>query len=226
MPFLTVRHLSKTYRGAGEPVRALRDVSFSMEQGGFAAVVGASGSGKSTLLHLLGGVDMPTDGSVEIAGVDLFAQKEERRTVFRRRQIGLVYQSYNLVPYLTVRENLLLPLLLDAKQPDAAKVEALAQRLGIAEKLNALPDTLSGGQQQRVAIARAVVTRPALLLADEPTGNLDTANTVSVMALLREIHETTGQTTLMITHNPELALQAQRVITLSDGRIVRDEVRP
>ena len=146
--------------------------------------------------------------------------------MFRRRQIGLVYQSYNLVPYLTVRENLLLPLLLDAKQPDAAKVEALAQRLGIAEKLNALPDTLSGGQQQRVAIARAVVTRPALLLADEPTGNLDTANTVSVMALLREIHETTGQTTLMITHNPELALQAQRVITLSDGRIVRDEVRP
>ena len=226
MPFLTVRHLSKTYQSGGEPVHALRDVSFSMEQGDFAAVVGASGSGKSTLLHILGGVDVPTDGSVEIAGVDLFAQKEERRTVFRRRQIGLVYQSYNLVPYLTVRENLLLPLLLDAKQPDAAKVESLAQRLGIAEKLDALPDTLSGGQQQRVAIARAVVTRPALLLADEPTGNLDTANTVGVMALLREIHESTGQTTLMITHNPELALQAQRVITLSDGRIVRDEVRP
>ena len=221
MPFLTVRHLSKTYRSGGEPVHALRDVSFSMEQGDFAAVVGASGSGKSTLLHLLGGVDVPADGSVEIAGVDLFAQKEESRTVFRRRQIGLVYQSYNLVPYLTVRENLLLPLL-----PDAAKVEELAQRLGIAEKLDALPDTLSGGQQQRVAIARAVVTRPALLLADEPTGNLDTANTVSVMALLREIHETTGQATLMITHNPELALQARRVITLQDGRIVRDEVRP
>lgn len=226
MAFLTVRHLSKTYQGGGEPVHALRDVSFSMEQGDFAAVVGASGSGKSTLLHILGGVDVPTNGGVEIAGVDLFAQREENRTIFRRRQIGLVYQNYNLIPYLTVRENLLLPLLLDAKQPDATKVEALAQRLGIAEKLDTLPGTLSGGQQQRVAIARAVVTRPALLLADEPTGNLDTANTVSVMALLREIHETTGQTTLMITHDPELALQARRVITLSDGRIVRDEVRP
>ncbi len=222
MSFLTVRHLTKEYTGGGAPVRALCDVSFSMEQGDFAAIVGASGSGKSTLLHLLGGVDVPTDDSVEIAGVDLFAQKEENRTVFRRRQIGLVYQNYNLIPYLTVRENLLLPLLLDARQPDAEQVEALALRLGVAEKLNALPDTLSGGQQQRVAIARAVVTRPALLLADEPTGNLDTANTAGVMALLREIHETT----IIITHNLELALQAKRIITLSDGRIVRDEVRP
>ncbi len=221
MSFLTVRHLTKEYTGGGAPVRALCDVSFSMEQGDFAAIVGASGSGKSTLLHLLGGVDVPTDDSVEIAGVDLFAQKEESRTVFRRRQIGLVYQNYNLIPYLTVRENLLLPLL-DARQPDAEQVEALALRLGVAEKLNALPDTLSGGQQQRVAIARAVVTRPALLLADEPTGNLDTANTAGVMALLREIHETT----IIITHNLELALQAKRIITLSDGRIVRDEVRP
>lgn len=225
MAFLIVRDLCKEYAGA-ETVRALTDVSFTVRQGEFVAIVGASGSGKSTLLHLLGGVDTPTRGSVEIAGVSLFRQKEEARTVFRRRQIGLVYQSSNLIPYLTVRENLLLPLLLDARQPDAAKVEALARRLGVAQKLDALPDTLSGGQQQRVAIARAVVTRPALLLADEPTGNLDTANTAAVMALLREIHETAGQTTLMITHDPALALQAGRVITLSDGRIVRDEVRP
>lgn len=226
MSFLTVRHLCKEYPGGAGVVRALADVSFTVERGGFVAVMGASGSGKSTLLHLLGGVDRPTSGRVEIAGVDLFAQKEEARTVFRRRQIGLVYQSCNLIPYLTVRENLVLPLLLDARQPDPAQAEALARQLGVEEKLDALPDTLSGGQQQRVAIARAVLTRPALLLADEPTGSLDTTGTAGVMALLRQIHRATGQTTLMITHNPDLALQADRVITLSDGRIVRDEVRP
>lgn len=224
MPFLAVAHLTKIYEG-GQSVKAVNDVSFTVEKGEFIAVVGVSGSGKSTLLQMLGGVEPPTDGRIELAGVDLFDQREESRTVFRRREIGLVYQFYNLVPYLTVAENLALPLLLDGRKPDTAQLTALAAQLGVAEKLREFPARLSGGQQQRVAIARALITRPALLLADEPTGNLDTGNTRAVMALLRTIHDTTGQTLLMITHNQDLALQADRILTLQDGRLVRDEAR-
>lgn len=187
--------------------------------------MGASGSGKSTLLHLLGGVDKPTSGRITLDGVSLYDQKEEELTVFRRRQIGLVYQFYNLVPLLTVEENLTLPLLLDGRTADPARVLDLLARLGLEGKRRAFPAQLSGGQQQRVAIARALVTRPALLLADEPTGNLDSAASESVMRMLVQLNETTGQTIVMITHDEALALQAKRILRLRDGRIVKDEVR-
>ena len=196
-----------------------------MERGEFVAVMGASGSGKSTLLHLLGGVDKPTSGRITLDGVSLYDQKEEELTVFRRRQIGLVYQFYNLVPLLTVEENLTLPLLLDGRTADPARVLDLLARLGLEGKRRAFPAQLSGGQQQRVAIARALITHPALLLADEPTGNLDSAASESVMRMLVQLNETTGQTIVMITHDEALALQAKRILRLRDGRIVKDEVR-
>lgn len=224
MGFLEVRELSRIYGTAEPKVRALDRVSFTVEKGQFVAVMGASGSGKSTLMHLLGGVDRPTSGSVILDGVSLYEQKEEALTIFRRRQIGLVYQFFNLVPLLTVEENLTLPLLLDGRTPDAARVSDMLARLGLADKRKAFPAQLSGGQQQRVAIGRALLTRPALLLADEPTGNLDSASGKSVTELLEYIHATTGQTVVMITHDEALALRAQRILRLKDGRIVKDEV--
>ncbi len=224
MPFLEVEHLTKIYGTGANQVKALDDVSFTVEKGQFVAIVGPSGSGKSTLMHLLGGVDRPTGGTVRLSGMDLASQPDETLAVFRRRQIGLVYQFYNLIPLLTVKENLLLPLLLDGRRPAPGQLEGIAEQLGIEGKLDAFPDQLSGGQQQRVSLGRALITRPALLLADEPTGNLDAANTAQVMELLRAIHKGTGQTILMITHDRELAQQAQRVLVIGDGRLQRDEV--
>ena len=225
MAFLQVEQLTKVYGSGDAAVRALDGVSLTVERGEFVAVMGASGSGKSTLLHLLGGVDKPTSGRITLDGVSLYDQKEEELTVFRRRQIGLVYQFYNLVPLLTVEENLMLPLLLDGRTADPARVLDLLARLGLEGKRRAFPAQLSGGQQQRVAIARALITHPALLLADEPTGNLDSAASESVMRMLVQLNETTGQTIVMITHDEALALQAKRIIRLRDGRIVKDEVR-
>ena len=224
MPFLEVEHLTKIYGTGANQVKALDDVSFTVEKGQFVAIVGPSGSGKSTLMHLLGGVDRPTGGTVRLSGMDLASQPDETLAVFRRRQIGLVYQFYNLIPLLTVKENLLLPLLLDGRRPAPGQLEGIVEQLGIEGKLDAFPDQLSGGQQQRVSLGRALITRPALLLADEPTGNLDAANTAQVMELLRAIHKGTGQTILMITHDRELAQQAQRVLVIGDGHLQRDEV--
>ena len=225
MAFLEVEQLTKVYGTGDASVRALDGISLKVERGEFVAVMGASGSGKSTLLHLLGGVDKPTSGRITLDGVSLYDQKEEELTVFRRRQNGLVYQFYNLVPLLTVEENLTLPLLLDGRTADPARVLDLLARLGLEGKRRAFPAQLSGGQQQRVAIARALITRPALLLADEPTGNLDSAASESVMRMLVQLNETTGQTIVMITHDEALALQAKRILRLRDGRIVKDEVR-
>ena len=225
MAFLQVEQLTRVYGSGDAAVRALDGVSLTVERGEFVAVMGASGSGKSTLLHLLGGVDKPTSGRITLDGVSLYDQKEEELTVFRRRQIGLVYQFYNLVPLLTVEENLTLPLLLDGRTADPARVLDLLARLGLEGKRRAFPAQLSGGQQQRVAIARALITRPALLLADEPTGNLDSAASESVMRMLAQLNETTGQTIVMITHDEALALQARRILRLRDGRLVKDEVR-
>ena len=223
LSFLQVEDLCRTYGGGDTAVKALDGVNFSVERGEFLAVVGASGSGKSTLLHLLGGVDRPTAGRVILDGVSLYEQKEEALTVFRRRQIGLVYQFYNLVPLLTVEENLTLPLLLDGRRPDPARVRRLLERLGLEKKGRAFPAQLSGGQQQRVALARALITRPALLLADEPTGNLDSAAGAEVMELLLEMNRQ-GQTVVMITHDEGLALRAGRLLRLRDGRLEKDEV--
>ena len=225
MAFLQVEQLTKVYGSGDAAVRALDGVSLTVERGEFVAVMGASGSGKSTLLHLLGGVDKPTSGRITLDGVSLYDQKDEELTVFRRRQIGLVYQFYNLVPLLTVEENLTLPLLLDGRTADPARVLDLLARLGLEGKRRAFPAQLSGGPQQRVAIARALITHPALLLADEPTGNLDSAASESVMRMLVQLNETTGQTIVMITHDEALALQAKRILRLRDGRIVKDEVR-
>lgn len=224
MPFLQVDHLTRVYGAGDAAVHALDDVSLRVERGEFVAVMGASGSGKSTLLHLLGGVDTPTSGRVTLDGVSLYDQKEEALTVFRRRQIGLVYQFYNLVPLLTVEENLTLPLLLDGRTADPARVLDLLARLGLEKKRRAFPSQLSGGQQQRVAIARALITRPALLLADEPTGNLDSAAGEKIMQMLVQLNATTGQTIVMITHDETLALRAKRIVRLRDGHIVKDEV--
>ena len=224
MSYLKVTDLRRSFGEGESRVDALRGVSFELQRGEFVAIMGPSGSGKSTLMHLLGGVDRPTSGSIELEGVSLESLSEEKRALFRRRQIGLVYQFYNLVPLLTVRENIALPLLLDGRSPAPGQLEKLAETLELSDKLDAYPHQLSGGQQQRAGIGRALITCPALLLADEPTGNLDSANTRQVMALLRGFHQSMGQTILMITHDRELALQAQRILTLEDGRVIRNEV--
>ena len=223
-PLLQVRGLGRVYGRGEAAVTALQDVSFSVERGSFVSIVGPSGSGKSTLLHLIGGVDRPTAGTVFVDGTDLGALPESRLAVFRRRQIGLVYQFYNLIPALTVEENLTLPLLLDRRPIDRGHLMELAARLGLADKLHALPNQLSGGQQQRVSVGRALITRPALLLADEPTGNLDTKNSAAILALLQQFHRQLGQTLLLITHDPAIARQADRVLSLRDGRLEKDEV--
>lgn len=226
MKILEISHLSKVY-GRGETmVKALDDVSFSVEQGEFVAIIGPSGSGKSTLLHILGGVDRPTQGNVVIGGTDISLLNETALAVFRRRQIGLIYQFYNLIPVLTVEENITLPLLLDGRKPDRELVAALVDSLGLKERVRHLPNQLSGGQQQRVSIGRALINNPALLLADEPTGNLDSENSREIVALLRYFNRELGQTVLIITHDERIALSADRVIAIEDGRIVRDEVTP
>lgn len=225
MKILEVKNLCKTYGKGDTMVKALDNVSFSVEKGEFIAIVGPSGSGKSTLLHILGGVDVPTSGNVIIDKTDISQLNETALAIFRRRQIGLVYQFYNLIPILTVEENLTLPLLLDGKKPDAKTVGNLVNQLGLEQRLQHLPNQLSGGQQQRVSIGRALINNPALLLADEPTGNLDSENSREIISLLRRFNKQSNQTVIIITHDERIALSADRVITIEDGKIVRDEVR-
>lgn len=220
MVILETRDLKKQY-GTGETaVHALAGVNLSVENGEFVAVVGTSGSGKSTLLHMLGGLDRATSGKVYVDGKDIFALKDEELTIFRRRRIGFVFQSFNLVPVLSVYENIVLPLQLDGKTVDNAFIGEIAEALGLKEKLNVLPNQLSGGQQQRVAIARALAAKPAILLADEPTGNLDSRTSQDVMGLLKTTSTKFSQTIVMITHNEEIAQLADRIIRIEDGRIV------
>lgn len=219
MKLLEVQNLCKTY-GCGEnAVRALTDVSFSMERGEFAAVVGASGSGKSTLLNCIGGLDQPTSGSITLNGEDILSMKERQRTIFRRRNIGFVFQSFQLIPELNVEQNMIFPLLLDYRKPEKQELDDLLETLGLTERRKHLPGQLSGGQQQRAAIGRALITRPLLILADEPTGNLDSASSHDVMDLLVSASRKYGQTVLMITHNMNLAASVDRVLRVADGRL-------
>ena len=220
MELLRTEHLCKVYGTGENQVHALRDVSFSVEKGAFVAIIGQSGSGKSTLLHMLGGLDRPTGGTVTVDGKELSAMRDEELTIFRRRKIGFVFQNYNLVPVLNVYENIVLPIQLDGNAPDKAYVERIIETLGLEAKLQNLPNNLSGGQQQRVAIARALAAKPAIILADEPTGNLDSATSLDVMGLLKVTAQKFSQTIVMITHNEELAQMADRIIRIEDGRIV------
>lgn len=224
MNILEVQNLSKTYGKGDTMVKALDNVSLSVQKGEFVAIVGPSGSGKSTLLHILGGVDTPTSGKVIINGTDISQLDETALAIFRRRQIGLIYQFYNLIPILTVEENMTLPLLLDGRKPDKKQVEYLMHTLGLEKRINHLPNQLSGGQQQRVSIGRALINNPALMLADEPTGNLDSGNTKEIIALLRRFNRDFNQTVVIITHDENIAVSADRVIQIEDGHITRDEV--
>ena len=222
MNILEIKNLCKVY-GSGETrVDALKDVTFDVEQGEFVAIVGPSGSGKSTLMHILGGVDVPTSGIVNIAGTDIGQLDETKLAIFRRRNIGLIYQFYNLIPILNVEENMTLPILLDGKKPDKKLLDDIVEKLGMKDRLAHLPNQLSGGQQQRVSIGRALMNHPALLLADEPTGNLDSENSKEIISLLRKFNKENNQTVIIITHDERIALSADRVITIEDGRITRD----
>lgn len=225
MKILEVTNLCKTYGKGDTMVKALDNVSFSVEKGEFLAIIGPSGSGKSTLLHILGGVDVPTSGSVVINQTDISNLDETALAIFRRRQIGLIYQFYNLIPILTVQENLTLPLLLDGRKPDKKQIDTLVKRLGLENRLDHLPNQLSGGQQQRVSIGRALINNPALMLADEPTGNLDSENSKEIVSLLRKFNKEQNQTVIIITHDERIALAADRIIEIEDGKIKRDEVR-
>ena len=225
MNILEVKNLSKIYGKDETKVVALDNVSFSVKQGEFVAIIGPSGSGKSTLLHILGGVDVPTKGSVIINGTDISTLDETNLAIFRRRQIGLIYQFYNLIPILTVEENLTLPLLLDCRKPNQKIIDSLVKTLGLENRLKHLPSQLSGGQQQRVSIGRALMNNPALMLADEPTGNLDSENTKEIISLLKKFNKENNQTLIVITHDERIALAADRVIAIEDGRITRDEVK-
>lgn len=225
MKILEVTNLCKTYGKGDTMVKALDNVSFSVEKGEFVAIIGPSGSGKSTLLHIFGGVDVPTSGSVVINQTDISNLDETALAIFRRRQIGLIYQFYNLIPILTVQENLTLPLLLDGRKPDKKQIDTLVKRLGLENRLDHLPNQLSGGQQQRVSIGRALVNNPALMLADEPTGNLDSENSKEIISLLRQFNKEFNQTVIIITHDEKIANSADRVITIEDGKITGDEVR-
>ena len=220
MTILETKDLRKVYGSGDTEVRALDGVDLTVEKGEFVAVVGTSGSGKSTLLHMLGGLDRPTGGTVTVDGKELSAMRDEERTIFRRRKIGFGFQNYNLVPVLNVYENIVLPIQLDGNAPDKAYVERIIETLGLEAKLQNLPNNLSGGQQQRVAIARALAAKPAIILADEPTGNLDSATSLDVMGLLKVTAQKFSQTIVMITHNEELAQMADRIIRIEDGRIV------
>lgn len=220
MKVLQTNSLTKVYGSGENSVRALDGVNFSVENGEFVAIVGTSGSGKSTLLHMLGGLDRPTSGSVTVAGKDIFSLKDEALTIFRRRKIGFVFQNYNLVPVLNVYENIVLPIQLDGEIPDKHYIESIVETLGIGSKLESLPNNLSGGQQQRVAIARALASKPAIILADEPTGNLDSKTSQDVLGLLKVSSQKYAQTIVMITHNEEIAQLADRIIRIEDGKIV------
>ena len=224
MEILKVEHLSKIYGTGENQVRALDDVSFSVENGQFVAMIGPSGSGKSTLLHILGGVDKPSSGKVFLNGQDVFAQNEDQLAIFRRRQVGLIYQFYNLIPVLNVTENITLPALLDGQKINETFLNELVDTLGLKGRETHLPSQLSGGQQQRVSIGRALMNNPAVVLADEPTGNLDSRNSQEIMELLKASNRKYGQTLIVITHDENIALQADRILAMEDGHIVRDEV--
>ena len=224
MEILRVDNLKKVYGKGENAVHALDGVSFSVEQGEFVAIIGPSGSGKSTLLHILGAVDVPTSGKVIMGGKDVFAQNAEALAIFRRRQVGLIYQFYNLIPVLNVTENITLPVLLDGRKVNEQRLQEMISLLGLDGREKHLPNQLSGGQQQRVSIGRALMNTPAVVLADEPTGNLDSKNSQEIMNLLRESNEKFHQTLIMITHDENIALQADRIIAIEDGKIVRDEV--
>ena len=224
MEILRVENICKTYEMDNAPVYALSDVSFTVDKGEFVAIIGASGSGKSTLLHILGGVDRPTSGKVFVDGQDVYEQNEDELAVFRRRQVGLVYQFYNLIPVLTVEENITLPIRLDGRKINKERLKELLSTLKLVKRIKHLPSQLSGGQQQRVAIGRALINAPAIILADEPTGNLDTENTRDIMKLMRESNQAYRQTIILITHDREIAMQADRILEIQDGRLVRDEV--
>jgi putative ABC transport system ATP-binding protein len=219
MSVLKTNNLKKYY-GVDAVVKAIDGVDFAVEQGEFVSIVGSSGSGKSTLLHLLGGLDRPTEGTVEINGKLIFSMKDDELTIFRRRNIGFVFQSYNLVPVLNVEENILLPIQLDGNKPDIAFIDSVIATLGLSEKRTSMPNQLSGGQQQRAAIARALASKPAIVLADEPTGNLDSKSSMDVVGLLKVSGEKFGQTIVLITHNPEIAQMADRTVRIEDGKIV------
>ena len=223
MEILKIENLTKIYGEGENQVRALDGVSFSVEKGEFLAIIGPSGSGKSTLLHILGGVDRPTSGKVWMDGQDVYAQDEEQLAIFRRRQVGLIYQFYNLIPVLDVVENMTLPVLMDGRQVNEARLEELLETLGLQDRRKNLPNQLSGGQQQRVSIGRALMNAPAVVLADEPTGNLDSKNSQEIVELLKQSNRKYGQTLIVITHDESIALQADRVIAIEDGHIVRDE---
>ena len=224
MTILQVKDLVKTYGKGDTTVKALDSVSFDVKKGEFVAVVGASGSGKSTLMHLIGGVDYPTSGSVFVDGSEIFKQNESELAIFRRRNIGLIYQFYNLIPILTAEENIMLPRLLDNRKPDEEKLRLILEMIGLTDRAKHLPSELSGGQQQRVSIGRALINDPAIILADEPTGNLDSNSSHEIIELLKLSNKRYNQTVLIITHDEKIALQAERIITLSDGKILRDEV--
>ena len=223
MEILRIEHLSKHYGSGENLVKAVDDVSFSVEKGEFLAIIGPSGSGKSTLLHILGGVDRPTAGKVFVDGQDVYAQNDEQLAIFRRRQVGLIYQFYNLIPVLTAEENMTLPVLLDGRKVNQERLEELLDTLGLQDRRRSLPNQLSGGQQQRVSIGRALMNAPAVVLADEPTGNLDSKNSQEIVELLKLSNRRYGQTLIVITHDESIALQADRIIAIEDGKIVRDE---
>ena len=224
MEILRVENLTKVYGKGENEVRALDGVSFSVEKGAFVAVIGPSGSGKSTLLHILGGVDRPTGGKVFMDGKDVYAQNEEQLAIFRRRQVGLIYQFYNLIPVLNVTENITLPVLMDGQKANQNRLAELMTTLNLTGRENHLPNQLSGGQQQRVSIGRALMNAPAVVLADEPTGNLDSKSSREIVELLKVSNEKYGQTLLVITHDESIALQADRILSIEDGKITRDEV--
>lgn len=223
MEILKVENLSKVYGKGENKVVALDNVSFSVEKGEFVAIVGASGSGKSTLLHLVGGVDRPTKGKVFIDGKNIYAMNDDKLAIFRRRQVGLIYQFYNLIPILNVEENITLPLELDNREVDKKTLKELLELLGLEHRSKHLPNELSGGQQQRVSIGRALITNPAIILADEPTGNLDSKSSDEIVALLKKSNKEYNQTIIMITHNMEIAKEADRIIKIEDGRIVEED---
>ena len=225
MNILEVEHLTRVYGSGDTAVTALDDVSFSVEAGEFIAIIGSSGSGKSTLMHLMGGVDRPTSGTVKLQGQDIFARSDEQLAVFRRREVGLVYQFYNLIPVLDVVEHLTLPVLMDGRTINEQRLSALMRALGLTGREHYLPNQLSGGQQQRVAIGRALMNAPSVVLADEPTGNLDSRNSAEIMNLLRASNKQFKQTLIVITHDEDVALMADRVIAIEDGRVVSDERR-
>ena len=222
MNILSIEHLTRVYGTGDTAVRALDDVSFTVEAGEFVAIIGSSGSGKSTLLHLIGGVDRPTSGTVRLAGEDVFARSDEQLAIFRRREVGLVYQFYNLIPVLDVVENMTLPVLMDGRAVNGQRLQMLLRALGLTGRERYLPNQLSGGQQQRVAIGRALMNAPAVVLADEPTGNLDSRNSADIMELLRRSNRELGQTLVVVTHDEDVALMADRVISMEDGRVASD----